>query len=219
MSLLTDIKNVSDTVIEQLSGQFHDLPRPLLAAIGAGDLAVERLAKLREQLTDGITAGGTPSGEDVKAFAADLPARAQKVAGDVAHHLEEFASTAPEKVQHLIGELPAKAAELTDSLSPDHIRGTVEGYTQMVAMIYDNLAERGGKATERVRGQARQGDDRGGATQAAATTTAPKRASRKPATRSASTTRKASGAASSTRKTSRTSSGRSTGKGAGTTQA
>jgi len=150
MSLFTDIRHVSDSAIDQLAGQFHDLPRPLLAAIGAGDLAVERLAKLREQLTENV---GTPTGDDVKSLAADLPARAQKIAGEVAHNLEQFAASAPEKAQKLIGELPAKASELTDSLSPANIRGTVEAYTQMVAMVYDNLADRGSKATEKVRAQ------------------------------------------------------------------
>jgi hypothetical protein len=156
MSLLTDIRHVSDSAIDQLAGQFHDLPRPLLAAIGAGDMAVERLAKLREQLTDNI---GTPSGDDVKSLAADLPARAQKIAGEVAHNLEQFAASAPEKAQKLIGELPAKASELTDSLSPANIRGTVEAYTQLVAMVYDNLAERGSKATDKVRAQAGKAAD------------------------------------------------------------
>lgn len=152
MSLFTDIKSVSDSAIEQLSGRFPNLPRPLLAAIGAGDMAVERLAALREQLTERIGAtGGAPSGEDVKAFAADLPARAQQVAGEVSHNLEQFASTAPEKVQKLIGELPAKTSELTESLSPENIRGTVESYTQFVAMIYENLSERGEKAVAQAR--------------------------------------------------------------------
>ena len=190
MSLLTDIRHVSDSAIEQLAGQFHDLPRPLLAAIGAGDLAVERLAKLREQLTDGISATGTPSGDDVKAFAADLPARAQKIAGEVAHNLEQFAAGAPEKAQQLIGELPAKASELTDSLSPANIRGTVEAYTQLVAMVYDNLAERGSKATDKVRAQAGRADvvDAPVATGATRSTTA-KAGTTKPSARKASSTK------------------------------
>jgi hypothetical protein len=157
MSLRDDLKNVSDTAIEQLSARFHDLPRPLLAAIGAGDIAVERLAALRESLTGSLPSGGTPSGDDVKAFASDLPARAQQVAGEVAQNLEQFASSAPAKAQKLISELPDKAAEFADSLSPENVRGTVEAYTQMVAMIYDNLAERGGKAVAKVRPDAASG--------------------------------------------------------------
>jgi hypothetical protein len=152
MSLRNDLKSVSDTAIEQLSARFHDLPRPLLAAIGAGDIAVERLAALRESLTGSLpTGGGTPTGEDVKAFAADLPSRAQQVAGEGAQNLEQFASSAPAKVQKLISELSEKASEFADSLSPDNVRSTVEAYTQMVAMSYDNLAERGGKAVAKTR--------------------------------------------------------------------
>lgn len=169
MSLRDDLKNVSDAAIEQLSARFHDLPRPLLAAIGAGDIAVERLAALRESLTGSLPTGRTPGGDDVKAFASDLPARAQQVAGEVAQSLEQFASSAPAKAQKLISELPDKASEFADSLSPENVRGTVEAYTQMVAMIYDNLAERGGKAVAKARPDAAAGS----------TTSAPARVSAK----------------------------------------
>ena len=50
MALVTDFRAVSENAIEQLADRFDDLPRPLLAAIGAGDLAVEQLAALRESL-------------------------------------------------------------------------------------------------------------------------------------------------------------------------
>ena len=39
---LTDIRGVSDAVVDQVADRFNDLPRPLLAAIGAGDMAVDR---------------------------------------------------------------------------------------------------------------------------------------------------------------------------------
>jgi len=42
MALVTDFRAVSDNAIEQLADRFDHLPRPLLAAIGAGDLAVEQ---------------------------------------------------------------------------------------------------------------------------------------------------------------------------------
>ncbi len=152
MSLLTDIRNVSDNAIEQLSTAFRGLPRPLLAAIGAGDLAVERLAVLREQLTERLGVDrGIPSRDDVKAIASDLPARAQQIANDIARQVEQYAQDAPERVQRMIGELPNKASELTESLAPDKLRSTVDGYTQLVASIYENLADRGDKVVAKAR--------------------------------------------------------------------
>ena len=52
MSFVTDIRAVSESAIEQLADRFDDLPRPLLAAIGAGDLAVEQWAALRESVIE-----------------------------------------------------------------------------------------------------------------------------------------------------------------------
>lgn len=152
MSLLNDLKNVSDSAIERLAARFGDLPKPLLAAIGAGDVAVERLARLREQVGERLGVGdGVPSGEDVKAFANDLPGKAQKIAGDVAHQLEQFAAEVPGRAQQLIGELPAKAQEFSNSLSPDNLKSTIESYTQLVAQIYGNLADRGGETVAKAR--------------------------------------------------------------------
>ncbi|OJV23556.1 MAG: hypothetical protein BGO26_12750 [Actinobacteria bacterium 69-20] len=193
MSLLTDIKNVSDSAIEQLAARFGDLPKPLLAAIGAGDLAAERLAQLREQVSEKLgAAGGVPSGDDVKAFASDLPAKARKVAGDVAHQLEQLAAEVPGKAQKLVGELPAKAQEFTNSLSPENLRSTVEAYTRFVAMVYGNLAERGGETVAKARpehgesGAPEAGKEATGADdaipgEAPAAKAAPKPAAKKPA--------------------------------------
>ncbi len=150
MSLRTDVKNAGEGAIEQLAARFHDLPRPLLAAIGAGDMAVERLASLRESLGDSLPGSSTASG-DVKTFAAELPAKAQQIAADVASSIEEFASQAPAKAQKLIAELPGKMNEIAESLSPENVKGTVEAYTQLVGMIYGNLAERGEKAVAKTR--------------------------------------------------------------------
>lgn len=193
MSLLTDIRNISDAAIEELTARFGDVPRPLLAAIGAGDLAAERLIRLREQVGERFgeafsTAEGMPSRDDVKDFASDLPGKAQKVAGDIARHLEQFASEAPGRAQQLIGELPARAQEFSNSLSPENLRNTIDAYTQLVGQIYGNLAERGGETvakarTERDRGATRAASEGDAATgPRPAKKPAPKRpAARKPA--------------------------------------
>lgn len=163
MSLITDIRAVSENAVEQLAARFSDLPRPLLAAIGAGDMAVERLADLRESLSDSIGERvSSPSLDvtDVRSAAADLgskvsdlPSKAQKVAADVAGSIESFAAEAPGKAQELISTLPEKLAELqaaAQSLSPDAVRETLEAYTQLAGMIYGNLADRGGKTWSKV---------------------------------------------------------------------
>src|SRR5699024_2412506 len=107
---MTDMKNVSDKAIDEIAARFGGLPRPLLAAIGAGDMAVERLAELREQLGQRIGTPSVPTGDELKSFAADLPGRAQRIAGDATRQVQQFASAAPEQAQRLIGELPGRAS-------------------------------------------------------------------------------------------------------------
>ena len=58
MSLQTNVKSAADSAVEQISARFPDLPKPLLAAIGAGDVAIERLASLRQQLSDQVPTTG-----------------------------------------------------------------------------------------------------------------------------------------------------------------
>lgn len=152
MSFVTDIRTVSETAVEQLSARFSDLPRPLLAAIGAGDLAVARLAALRESMIDQLGDGADVDrliGQSV-----DLPAKAQQAASDVAESIGDFAAQIPAKAQQLVAELPGRVAEigqLTDNLSADAVRDTVEAYTQLVGTIYGSLAARGDKTWSRVR--------------------------------------------------------------------
>lgn len=144
MSFISDIRGVSESAVNQLAERFNDLPRPLLAAIGAGDFAVERLAELREQLTNTVD-GSAPSTGDVKEFAADLPEKAKEVVAEVMESLQKFATEAPAKTQHLVAELPEKLAELRESLTGDQLKATVDGYTQLAAAIYESLADRGDK--------------------------------------------------------------------------
>ena len=146
MSFLTDLRTVSASMIEQVAGRFPDLPEPLLAAIGAGDMAVERLAELRDSLEH-----SAPGAGDLRDIATDLPGRAQKAVADVTASLEKFATDAPAKAQHLISELPAKAQEVGQSLTPDTVRQTIEAYTQLAGVIYGNLAKRGGHTWSHVR--------------------------------------------------------------------
>jgi len=152
MSLITDLRAVSGNAVEQLAARFADLPRPVLAAIGAGDMAVERLAELRESLP--ARPGNPLHGTDVRAAVSDLPTRAQQVASNVAGSMEQFAGEAPGRAQDLLAQLPDKLAELQTAaqfLSPDAVKETVEAYGQLAGMIYGSLAERGDNAWSKVR--------------------------------------------------------------------
>lgn len=156
MSFLSDLRAVSENAVEQLAGRFTDLPRPLLAAIGAGDAAVERLAELREQLLDSLP--GTEeltkarNLDDVRSLAGELPAKAQQVAAGVVSNVEQYFAQAPAKAQELVSELPTKVAEFSQALSPETVRETLEAYTQLAGHVYGNLADRGESAWEKVIG-------------------------------------------------------------------
>ena len=52
---ISDLRAVPDAVIDQVADRFGDLPRPVLAAIGAGDLALEQLVALRESLVEQLS--------------------------------------------------------------------------------------------------------------------------------------------------------------------
>jgi hypothetical protein len=157
MSFISDIRGVSESALNQLADRFQDLPRPLLAAIGAGDFAIERLAELREALTGAIEKRTAPAVadakgrvEDVRGLAGDLPSKVQEVAGDVIESVQKFAADAPAKTQKLVAELPEKLSELRESLSPDQLKAAVDGYTHLAAAIYGSLAARGDKTWDKV---------------------------------------------------------------------
>jgi hypothetical protein len=153
MSFLSDLRSFSESAVEQLASRVPALPRPLLAAIGAGDLAAERLAELGSSLGSALPGGGTRP-LDLRAMTVDLPARAQKVAADAAESLEKFAARAPGRAQEFAASMPDKMAEigtLAQQFSQDNVRKTVDGYSRLAAVVYGNLAERGGQTWSRVR--------------------------------------------------------------------
>ncbi len=119
MSLITDLRAVSDNAIEQVAARFADLPRPLLAAIGAGDMAIERLAELREQVESSVgeRVAGTPLDvKDVRATVTDLPGRAQKAAADLPGRAQQVAADLQGRAQKAAADLPGKAQQLAADL-------------------------------------------------------------------------------------------------------
>ncbi len=104
-----------------------DLKAPLLAAVGAADLALERVneivATLRERAGDARTDAETRVGET----------RA--------------------RVTKLQEELPTQFGDLRERLTSDELRKFAESYAEAAQTSYNKLVERGEAALERLRSQ------------------------------------------------------------------
>jgi heparin binding hemagglutinin HbhA len=104
-----------------------DLKAPLLAAVGAADLALERVNEivlaLRERAEDART---------------DATSRVEETRG---------------RITRLQEELPARAEELRGRLSGDELRRAAEGYREQATELYNDLIARGETALERLRNQ------------------------------------------------------------------
>ncbi len=105
----------------------EDLKAPLLAAVGAADLALatvnEIVASLRERAEDART--------DANAALEERRARLTKLQED----------------------LPTQFGELRERLTTDELRKAAEGYADAATTTYNKLVERGEAALERLRSQ------------------------------------------------------------------
>jgi heparin binding hemagglutinin HbhA len=105
----------------------EDLKAPLLAAVGATDLALERVNEiinaLRERAGDARTDAGS---------------RVEETRGRIAKLRED---------------LPERAQELRGRLSGDELREAAEGYRVQATDLYNDLIARGEAALERLRSQ------------------------------------------------------------------
>ncbi len=156
MSIVTEIRSTSESVIEALAGRFDALPRPVLAAIGAGDLAAEQLSALRQEIADPARMGAARS-TDAGSLTDDLTAAAQHVAVDAVARVQQLVAEVaasgglPQKVQHTVAELPVRAAQLRDDMSAGSARDTLAAYAQLFTAVYGSLADRGDKSWLRIR--------------------------------------------------------------------
>jgi heparin binding hemagglutinin HbhA len=105
----------------------EDLKTPLLAAVGAADLA---LATVNE-------------------IVASLRERAGEARSEATTRVEERRA----RVNKLQEELPTQVAELREKLSADELRKAAEGYAEAATTTYNKLVERGEAALERIRQQ------------------------------------------------------------------
>jgi heparin binding hemagglutinin HbhA len=104
-----------------------DLKAPLLAAVGAADLALER----------------------VNEIVATLRERAGEARTDAETRVEESRA----RLTKLQEELPTQFGDLRDRLSSDEVRKFAETYADAAQSSYNKLVERGEAALERLRSQ------------------------------------------------------------------
>ena len=102
-----------------------DLKAPLLAAVGAADLALERVNEIVSTLRE----------------------RAGEARTDAETRVEETRA----RVTKLQEELPTQFGDLRERLTSDELRKFAETYADAAQTTYNNLVERGEAAIERIR--------------------------------------------------------------------
>ena len=119
MAKKTTQKNAQPTV--------DDLKAPLLAAVGAADLALER----------------------VNEIVATLRERAGEARTDAEARVEESRA----RLTKLQEDLPTQFGDLRDRLTSDELRKFAETYAETAQTTYNKLVERGEVAIEKLRSQ------------------------------------------------------------------
>ena len=104
-----------------------DLKAPLLAALGAADLALATVNDLLAELRD----------------------RAEETRTDTRSRVEESRA----RLTKLQEELPEQLRDLRDRFTADELRSAAEGYVEAATSRYNELVERGEAALERLRSQ------------------------------------------------------------------
>ena len=104
-----------------------DLKAPLLAAVGAADLALERVNEIVATLRD----------------------RAGEARTDAEARVEESRA----RITKLQEDLPTQFGDLRDRLSSEELRKFAESYAETAQTTYNKLIERGEVALERLRNQ------------------------------------------------------------------
>ncbi|ANI37903.1 hypothetical protein [Mycolicibacterium vaccae] len=104
-----------------------DLKAPLLAAVGAADLALERVNEIVATLRD----------------------RAGDARSDAETRVEESRA----RIKGLQEDLPSQFGDIRDRLTTEELRKFAEGYAEAAQTTYTKLIERGEAALERLRSQ------------------------------------------------------------------
>lgn len=107
--------------------EIDDLKAPLLAAVGAADLALERVN--------------------------EIVATLRERAGEARTDAEARAEASRARINKLQEELPAQVGDIRERLTSDELRKFAEGYAEAATTTYNKLIERGEAALERLRSQ------------------------------------------------------------------
>ena len=105
--------------------EIDDLKAPLLAAVGAADLALERVNEIVATLRD----------------------RAGEARPDAEARVEKRRA----RINQLQDDLPTQFGDIRDRLTSDEVRKLAENYAETAQSTYNKLVERGEAALERLR--------------------------------------------------------------------
>jgi heparin binding hemagglutinin HbhA len=120
--------------VKNTQANVDDLKAPLLAAVGAADLALER----------------------VNEIVATLRERAGEARTDAGSRVEESRA----RLRGLQEDLPTQFGDIRDRLSSDELRKFAETYADAAQTSYNRLVERGEAALERIRNTPALGEGR-----------------------------------------------------------
>jgi heparin binding hemagglutinin HbhA len=107
--------------------EIDDLKAPLLAAVGAADLALERVN--------------------------EIVAALRERAGDARADAEARVGESRARIREIQTDLPDQVGDIRGRLSSDELRKFAEGYADAAQTTYTKLIERGEQALERLRTQ------------------------------------------------------------------
>ncbi|MCB0948598.1 MAG: heparin-binding hemagglutinin, partial [Mycobacterium sp.] len=116
----------------------EDLKAPLLAAVGAADLALATVNEIVVTLRERAEEARTDASERAEESRAKLTARVDE---------------ARDRLTKLQSDLPKELGDLRERLSADELRKVAEEYAEAATSTYNKLVERGEAALERLRNQ------------------------------------------------------------------
>ena len=122
---------------------------PVYAAVGAADLAYQRVNEVIAQLRERTEAATEKAQARYEAAAENAQARYEAATGQAQERIAE----ARERLQALPEEFPADIEGLREKFTPEELRKVAEAYIEVATDIYNSLAERGEDAVERLRSQ------------------------------------------------------------------
>jgi heparin binding hemagglutinin HbhA len=116
----------------------EELKAPLLAAVGAADLALATVNEIIATLRERAEGARTEAGNRVDQRRAKLTEAVDETRG---------------RLTKLQEDLPKQFGELQEKLSAEELRKIAEGYAEQAQATYTKLVERGEAAIERLRSQ------------------------------------------------------------------